>query len=193
MDWRSNKALPTKRDRASILSLALASLLMRGGERCAVMNESERPRSGRVGYERLAQRLVRSDGDVASLSGKIPAHAKLLLSSDFLTEPQAWPAKLAALAARPASGVILHVIDPAEETFPFKGRVEFQTPGGWLKPYVMGRAERAKEDYRLRFAAHCEWIETSAQHLGFTVIRHRTDQAPGTALTAHYQAFDGSL
>lgn len=193
MDWRSDKSLPTKRDRASVLTLALASLLMRGGERCAVMGESERPRSGRVGYERLAQRLVRSDGDIANLSGKIPGHAKLLLSSDFLTAPTEWPAKLAALAARPASGVILHIVDPAEESFPFKGRVEFQTPGGWLKPYMLGRAERAKEDYRLRFAAHCEWIETSARHLGFTVIRHRTDQPPGPALTALYQAFEGSL
>lgn len=193
MAWRSSKTLPTKRDRATVLSLALASLLMRGGERCAVIGESDRPRSGRVGYEQLAMRLVRSDGHEDHLSGKIPAHAKLLLSSDFLTDPTAWPTKLAALAARPASGVILHVIDPAEEFFPFKGRVEFQTPGGWIKPHLLGRAERAKEDYHRRFAAHCEWVETSARHLGFTVIRHRTDQPAGPALTALYQAFEGSL
>ena len=44
MDWRSSNKLPTKKDRASVLELALASLLMRAGERCAVMGESERPR-----------------------------------------------------------------------------------------------------------------------------------------------------
>ncbi|MGB6230598.1 MAG: DUF58 domain-containing protein, partial [Litorimonas sp.] len=193
MDWSSARHLPTKRDRASVLCLALSSLLMRAGERCAVLGESERPRSGRVGYERLAERLARSDGPMTALSGKLPAHAKLLIASDFLTEPTVWPQRLATLAARPASGVLLHVIDPAEESFPFKGRVEFRTPGGWLKPYLLGRAERAKEDYRLRFAAHCETVAEAGRQLGFTVIRHHTDQPQGPALTALYQAFEGSL
>lgn len=193
MDWRSGKTLPTKRDRASVLGLALMSLLMRGGERCAVLGESERPRAGRVGYERLALRLGQSQGTTASLSGKLPAHAKLLIASDFLTDPDGWPGRLATLASRPASGVLLHIIDPAEETFPFKGRVEFKTPGGWLAPYLLGRAERAQDEYRRRFAAHCARLEDTAGQLGFTVIRHHTDQPPGPALTALYQAFEGSL
>ncbi|MEM7728701.1 MAG: DUF58 domain-containing protein [Pseudomonadota bacterium] len=193
MDWRSDRNLPTKRDRASILCLALSSLLMRGGERCAVLGESERPRAGRVGYERLAERLVRSDGALDLLGSKLPAHSKLLIASDFLTQPDAWGARLAQLAARPASGVILHVIDPAEESFPFKGRVEFLTPGGWLQPFVLGRAERAREDYRRRFAAHCDRIDDMTRQLGFTLVRHRTDQPPGRTLTSLYQAFEGSL
>jgi uncharacterized protein (DUF58 family) len=32
MDWRSHEALPTKRQRADLLSLALAALLVRGGQ-----------------------------------------------------------------------------------------------------------------------------------------------------------------
>lgn len=193
MDWTSAKSLPTKRDRATVLSLAVASLLMRGGERCAVLGESERPRAGRVGYERLAERLVRSDGAIGTLSARVPAHAKLLLVSDFLTEPESWSQRLATLAARPASGIILHIIDPAEESFPFKGRVEFRTPGGWLAPFSLGRAERAKDEYRQKFLAHCQRLDETARQLGFTLIRHRTDQPPGPVLTSLYQAFDGSL
>ncbi|WP_298912117.1 DUF58 domain-containing protein [uncultured Algimonas sp.] len=193
MDWASAKSLPTKRDRASVLCLALASLLMRGGERCAILGESERPRAGRVGYERLADRLARSDGEMDHLSARFPRHAKLLIASDFLSRPEDWPARLAALAARPASGVILHLIDPAEESFPFKGRVEFRTPGGWLSPYLLGRAERAKDEYRRKFAAHCARIDMTARQLGFTLVRHRTDQPPGPALTLLYQAFEGTL
>ena len=191
MDWKSRKDLPTKRDRASVLCLALTSLLMRAGERYAVLGESERPRSGRVGYERLAERLVRSEGPMDRLASKLPAHAKLLIASDFLTEPESWPNRLATLAARPASGVLLHIIDPAEEMFPYKGRVEMRAPGGRLLPYLLGRAERAQDEYRQRFAAHLDRIETSARHLGFTVVRHRTDQPAGRALTALYQAFEG--
>ncbi|MEL6686413.1 MAG: DUF58 domain-containing protein [Pseudomonadota bacterium] len=193
MDWSSAKSLPTKRDRATVLSLAITSLLMRGGERCAILGESERPRAGRLGYERLAERLVRSDGPISNLTSKVPKHAKLLIASDFLTEPNEWAHRLATLAARPTSGVILHIVDPAEESFPFKGRVEFRTPGGWMAPFSLGRAERAKEDYRQKFQAHCERMDETARQLGFTLIRHRTDQAPGPALTSIYQAFDGSL
>lgn len=193
MEWRSAKSLPTKQERATVLSLALASLLMRGGERCAVLGESERPRSGRVGYERLALRLAHSKGTSDTLAGKLPAHAKLLIASDFLTDPDQWSPKLAALASRPASGVLLHIIDPAEEHFPYKGRVEFKTPGGWLAPYILGRAEKAQEDYRTRFTAHCARLDDTARQLGFTIIRHHTDQPAGTALTALYQAFEGTL
>ncbi len=191
MDWRSRKGLPTKLERASVLCLALSSLLMRAGERCAVLGESQRPRSGRFGYERLAERLARSEGKRESLSGKLPAHAKLLIASDFLTDPESWPQRLATLAARPSSGVLLHVIDPAEEIFPYKGRVEMRAPGGRLLPYLLGRAERAQQEYQQRFAAHIDRIKTSARHLGFTVVRHRTDQPAGPTLTALYQAFEG--
>ena len=193
MEWRSSDRLPTKRDRASVLCLAVASLLMRGGERCALLGESERPRAGRVGYERLAMRMAGSDGTLDSLSGKLPAHAKLLISSDFLTDAESWQARLAALAARPSTGVLLHIIDPAEETFPYRGRVEMRSPAGRLLPYLLGRAERAQDEYRARFAAHLERIDATARHIGYTVVRHRTDQPPGPALTALYQAFEGSL
>ena len=198
MDWRSSNRLPTKKRRGTVLALALASLLTRAGERCAVLGESARPRSGRAGYERIADRLARSDGAVSSIVAEIPAHAKLLLVSDFLDDPEAWPSRLAALAGRPTSGVLLHVIDPAEEAFPFRGRVELRMPSRKLAgsaraapPFLLGRAERAREDYQRRFAAHCERLDQAARRLGFTVVRHRTDQPARQALTALYETFAG--
>lgn len=194
MNWRSKASLPSKQDRASVLSLALASLLMRAGERCAVMGESERPRAGRVGYERLALRMAHSNGPVSALDAKLPRFAKLLLCSDFLADADDWPSRLASLAARPASGVLLHIIDPAEESFPYNGRVEMRTPGGGSAlPFLLGRAERAKAEYRQRFSAHCDHLDAAARRLGFTLIRHRTDQPARAALTALYQAFAGDL
>ena len=73
MQWQSSKKHPTKQDRATVLSMALASLLMRAGERCSVIGESERPRSGRVGLERISRRLAFSEGPAKNLDGDIPA------------------------------------------------------------------------------------------------------------------------
>jgi len=124
MDWSSSKKLPTKRNRATVLCMAMTSLLMRAGERCAVMGESERARTGRVGQERISRTLARSDGPTRNLDADIPAYARLVIASDFLEPPELWRKRLAKLSGRPAKGILLHIIDPAEREFPYKGRVQ---------------------------------------------------------------------
>lgn len=191
MDWQSSKKHPTKKDRGSVLLLALASLLMRAGERSAILGESSRPRTGRVGMERLTTTLARSDGEPDKLNANIPAHARLVLASDFLEGADIWRERLARLSARPAKGALIHLIDPAEESFPYKGRMRLTFPGGkLLEPLIIGRVERAAEDYRVKFAAHKAAIADMARRLDWVVVTHHTDQPATAALTALYQAFE---
>ncbi len=194
MDWTSKKEIPSKQDRASVLCMALASLLMRSGERCAVLGESERPRSGRVGLERVSRKLAISEGSFDHLDGKIPAHAQLVIASDFLDSPEVWKSRLSRLAGRPVKAILLRLIDPAEDLFPFKGRVEMRLPGHVkLPPFIIGRAERAKDEYRQKFAAHGAAIEDISRRLGWPIITHRTDQPANLALTALYMATSGEF
>ena len=191
MDWSSRSKLPTKKDRASVLLLALASLFMRAGERSAILGESSRPRTGRVGMERLTTTLSRSNGGADKLGADIPAHARLVLASDFLEGADIWRERLARLSARPAKGALIHLIDPAEEIFPYKGRVRLSFPGSKLiEPLLIGRAERAQADYRAKFDAHKQAIADMARRLDWTVVTHHTDQPATLALTALYQAFE---
>jgi len=193
MRWQSSKKHPTKQDRATVLSMALASLLMRAGERCSVMGESERPRSGRVGLERISRRLAFSKGPAINLEGDIPAHARLVIASDFLESPEIWRKRISRLSGRPAKGVLLHIIDPAEREFPFRGRVQLRVPGlSKLEPILVGRAERAQEIYKAKFTAHCEALDSTANRLGWPIVRHYTDKPVNTALTALYSAMAGS-
>ena len=193
MNWSSSKKHPSKQDRASVLCMALASLLMRAGERCAVMGESERPRTGRVGLERIARRLAESNGPAKTLDADIPAFSRIVIASDFLEPPEVWRERLARLSGRPANGVLLHLVDPAEREFPFRGRVQLRVPGASkLAPLLIGRAERAKEDYQARFTAHCEALEQTARRLGWPIVRHETDKPANAALTALYTAMAGT-
>src|SRR6202789_1874846 len=57
MRWRSRQALVEKRDRANLLLLSLASLLLRGGERVMIMQQSARPVTSRSGLDRLVAEL----------------------------------------------------------------------------------------------------------------------------------------
>ena len=54
MDYRSDRSLPTKRERAELLLLALASLLIRAGERVALIGGDTPPATGRASLLRLA-------------------------------------------------------------------------------------------------------------------------------------------
>ena len=189
MEWASSKNLPTKRDRASVLCTALASLLMRAGERCAVIGESERPRSGRAGLERVARRLAVAEGEAASLESKIPKHAKIVIASDFLEGADVWAERLARLSGRPVSGVLVQVIDPAERDFPYRGRMKMRLPG--LEPLLVGRAERAAENYRNKFSAHCAALSDTARRLGWPLITHETDAPATVPLTALHQVMSG--
>ncbi|NNE57635.1 MAG: DUF58 domain-containing protein [Hellea sp.] len=192
MNWASKDGLPTKKDRGSVLCMALASLLLRGGERCAVLGESERPRAGRLGLERIAKRLAESGGPFENLSAKIPAHAQILIVSDFLEDPEVWKTRLSRLAGRPVKATLLRLMDPAERLFPYKGRVEMKLPGApKLQPFIIGRAERARVAYQRKFEAHGAAIEDIARRLGWPIINHQTDASANLALTSLYMAING--
>ena len=76
MDWRSDEALPTKRERADLLSLALAALLVRGGERVSLLGSSLRPASGRGALTRLANAIALGDpaGPALAAASRAPAN-----------------------------------------------------------------------------------------------------------------------
>ncbi|MCF6220946.1 MAG: DUF58 domain-containing protein [Robiginitomaculum sp.] len=195
MDWKSHKSLPTKKDRASVLMMALSSLLMRAGERCAVLGMSERPHTGRFGIERISYKLATGAGEMDALTANFSAHSKLVLASDFLASANTWRETLVTLSARPATGILLHIVDPAERGFPFKGRVQMLQPGSKIAklPFLLGRAEKMRDKYLEKFAAHEEALAQTARRLGWTLVTHTTDQPAAQALSAMYQALAGDV
>ena len=86
MRFASDKGLPTKADRARLLGLATAILLVRGGERVGLTGTSLPPRRGNAQIVRLAQAWSEdAEADYAPPEHKamIP-HARAVFLSDFL-------------------------------------------------------------------------------------------------------------
>jgi uncharacterized protein (DUF58 family) len=190
MEWGSDKTLPTKADRGRVLSLAIANLLMKAGERCALIGLQDRARSGRVGYERLAEAMMRDQTDERALDADIAAHSRLVIASDFLDPVEDWRKRLSRLSGRPVTGILLQITDPAEEAFPYKGRVNMSAPASGRR-FLLGRAETAREEYQKRLADHNAQIANTASRLGWTLILHRTDEPATMALNALYQTLSG--
>jgi len=82
---------------------------------------------------------------------------------------------------------MIQVIDPAEEDFPFEGRVDFEGPEGEGSE-LLPRSEDSRASYRQRFAAHEEWLESRVSRAGWLFIRHRTDHPATTPLLQVIQA-----
>lgn len=97
MHWHSLPGLPSKVHRASVLLVAIASLLVRGGERVALLHEPDPPTTGRATLDRLAVYLTRT--------GQVPDMPAQDVAADRMRGPSAasaaasgaegdWPASL---------------------------------------------------------------------------------------------------
>jgi uncharacterized protein (DUF58 family) len=188
MDYASTRSLPTKRLRADILTLALAILLVRGGERVALLGSGLAASHGRAMLERLALLVARdAPGESLPAFETLPRHALVVLIGDLLSPLDEIEALVARHAAAGLKGYLLQVLDPAEETLPFAGRVRFE---GLEReaPLLIARVETVREAYADRLARHREGLAAIARGAQWRFAIHRTDRPPQTALLALYAA-----
>jgi len=186
MRWRGGPDRPDKRARAELLLLALASLLLRGGERVRLLGGARRAFAGRGALAATADALARLEAPPADAS--LPRHARVVLFSDFLAPLPEIQASVAGLAARGARGHLLQVLDPAEETLPYTGRVRFEGVQQAEQPLLLPRVEGVRALYAERLAAHRAGLAAIAGAAGWSFATHRTDAPPEAALLALWQA-----
>ncbi|PWC38478.1 DUF58 domain-containing protein [Azospirillum sp. TSO22-1] len=191
MEYRSSPELPTKRERADLLLLATSVLLIRGGERVALLNSGVRPDHGKHTLNRLAnllsdpQATPRADG--LPRVEPLPRHAQVVLFGDLLSPLTEIHATVSGLSGRGLRGHLLQVLDPAEETLPFDGRVEFAGFEG-EEELLVPRVEAVRAAYLERLRAQQEGLAALARAAGWTFAVHRTDRPPQTALLALWGA-----
>jgi len=193
MLYHSGAALPSKRERAEVLTLALASLLLRAGERVALLGDGIAPSASRSTLPRLAARLTEAQeaGDGLPPPQAIPRHGRLVLIGDFFTAPEALETRLRGLADHGVRGHLVQVLDPAEVALPFKGRVRFFDSEG-ADEMLARRVEDIRPAYQARLSAHSAALADLARRLGWSFARHSTDQTPTMALVALYQQLSDS-
>src|SRR3569623_488497 len=183
MNFKSARV--SKRARADLLLLALASLLVRGGERVGFLGMEGAPASSRLALTRMGRTMFSASD--AALPPRVPFKRgnQLVWFSDFL-EDGVFDA-MKELSRQGVEGHLVRVVDPAEEDFPYTGRTRFESPRGG-EDEIFGRAERIRNSYRTRFTAHGKQIAEAAMKLGWTSTVHRTDHGPQGSLIALHAA-----
>ncbi|MGI9436464.1 MAG: DUF58 domain-containing protein [Geminicoccaceae bacterium] len=190
MDYRSDPSSAAKDDRALLLVLALTSLLIRAGERVALLGSGRHPVGGRAGMARFCEQLLSQQNSEESLpSGQqLPHYARVVMISDFFTDLDHLKQKLRGFVGLGVRGHLLQVIDPAEEDLPFSGRVRFDDLERTDNMALIGDVDSVRDRYQRRFRAHIDGVGDVGRALGWTVALHRTDRPPEPALLGLYNA-----
>jgi len=84
-------------------------------------------------------------------------------------------------------GHLLQVLDPAEETLPFAGRVRFEGMEGEASA-LLPRVESLRTDYIDRMSEHREGLAHIARAAGWYFSCHHTDRSAESGLLALYGA-----
>jgi uncharacterized protein (DUF58 family) len=184
MAFTSKLARDSKLDRTLVVAFALAGVLVEAGERVGVPGLM-RPTGSRAVIDRMAESIIHDPTERASLPlGFAPAAlAEIVLLSDLWSPIEDIRRTLTQLSTSGSQGHLVQIVDPAEETFPYSGRIEFTEPEG-AGEITAGRAENWRADYEARLARHREEIRAETDRLGWSFTIHRTDRPANELLLA---------
>ncbi len=191
MGFSGAKDRAPKSDRARLLALALSVLLLRGGERVGLSGDALPPRAGRAQLLRLAERLADDAADYGTPQAQgIVSHGRAVFVSDFLGPLTTLEDALTRAADRGAKGVLMQVLDPAEEEFPFDGRTIFESMGGSVSHETL-RAGDLRARYLARLAERKDQLATLARRMGWHYHCHHTGQGAQASLLWAWRALEG--
>lgn len=192
MDYKSHKSLPSKLERSRLLLLALAILLIDAGEQVALLGEDLAPARGQAGIRRLYQHLASkpTDNQAKTLPTRVTlaTHSEVVLIGDFLSPLEEIESALKTYNHHRVRGHLVQVLDPAEETLPFQGRIQFNGMEGEGR-ITVPNVESIRSAYQERLAKRRSALNDLARAYDWSFFRHRSDEPAQTALVELYQAF----
>jgi uncharacterized protein (DUF58 family) len=182
MAFASKEARDSKLERALIVSFALAELLVEGGERVGIPGLMN-PTASRSIIDKMAQAILHDEAARLSLPPSfVPSPlAEIVVLSDFWSPITEIREMIGRLSASGAHGTLIQVVDPAEESFPYSGRIEFVEPEAG-DVIIAGRAQSWASDYVSRVALHREQIRFETGKLGWLFSTHTTSRSAAELL-----------
>lgn len=193
MHFQSHLSRHPKVERVIVLALAIAELMVRGGERVGLIGGP--PSNNRNAVRKLAEAIAKrfaEQGHDASLppEASLGRFSECLMFSDFLEPVDDIAARLERLATQGVRGHLVQVLDPAEECLPYEGRTEFAASEGDDR-MIAGRAEFLRDRYQARIAYHRQALNEMVRRLEWSFLVHHTDRPAEEALLALHTRLAG--
>ena len=192
MRFASQPNLPTKAHEASRLALALSVLLIRGGERVGLANIGLPARAGQVQLMRLTAAMAEEEDSADYAAPDLRAaspRSRAVFVSDFMGDVSVLECVITGAADRGINGVLLQVLDPQEEAFPFDGRTIFESVGGTLSHETL-KAGDLRDRYIDRLNERKDTLRRLTKATGWQFQTHHTGQSAAAALLWLYAALE---
>jgi uncharacterized protein (DUF58 family) len=176
MAFASALVTDSKLERGLVIAFALAEVLVQGGERVGVPGLL-RPTASNNVIEKMAEVILHDRSERASLPPNFAPSplSEIVMLSDLWSPIGEVQKTIAQLSATGAHGHVVQIVDPAEESFPYSGRIEFIEPEG-AGSVTAGRAESWRNDYQGLVSRHRDAIRAETDRLGWSFAIHRTDR-----------------
>jgi uncharacterized protein (DUF58 family) len=142
----------------------------------------------------MAQAMVHDRSERTSLPPSFSPSplAEIVLLSDLWSDIGDVRRTITQLSGSGARGHVVQIVDPAEETFPYWGRIEFVEPEGGGR-VTAGRAQIWRADYTARVRRHRAEIRSETDRLAWSFTIHRTDRPASELLLALHARIGAAL
>ena len=190
MDFRSHLSQVTKRERAQLLSLAIASLAVRAQERVSALGSPYAPDHARGQLVKIAGWFLKGEGTPLPSFTRMPRFSSAVLAGDFFDRMEDIAKAVTPIAEAGVKGHLVQVVDPAEETLPYAGRVEFHEMTGPLK-FLSSKAETLRGAYAEKLESHRAALRDLCKRIGWSFSIHRTDEPPARLLLSLHALISG--
>jgi uncharacterized protein (DUF58 family) len=192
MGFSGDRNRITKADRGVVLGLAAAILMVRAGERVALLEDMDPARSGRAQIDRLVAQLAMQgqDDDYGIPTDRaLPNGSGAVFLTDLLGNWDRVKTAIHHMADRGVGGAIVQILDPIEEEFPFDGRTEFRSMSGALRFETL-RAKGLRQAYLDELARRKAEARAVCDQVGWRYLCHHTSDGALSTLTWLYRAME---
>ncbi len=192
MDYSSGREIPTKAWEAAVTALALSLLLTRRGEHVSLLGGRRRPGRSEYTLSRLAEQLIgnlRSGSPLpVNLSEeRLPRGHTAVLLGDFLRPAEEIEAALRQVNTTAGSGLLIQILDQAEISLPFTGRIIYCDPETGKRVPVDNSAD-IRNEYLDRIDSHLAAVRQICRGLGWEYFLHITDSPVSSTLIKIWDA-----
>ena len=165
----ASKGQCQKHHRAAVLALALAIMAEKAGERVGFSDRSLPPSTSKAQICRIAERLVTEGAEDYAINtpSDFVKGGSAVLVSDFLTSLVQTEQALSRASDRGVNGVLLQVLDPMEQKFPFRGRAIFESVLGQVQ-HDTKEANNLREAYLDRLRSRQARLKDLARLAGWS-------------------------
>lgn len=177
MHFRSHAKYPTKQEAARILSLALGILMTRAGEQIGAFGARKTGRSENA-LQDLTLKLTEDIRSTAPLPDPdlydLPRHAFFFQIGDYLEPLEVIEENFKQFSSQSAGGFVLQILDPAELSLPYSGRVLFRDKNNAQR---IDNVASIRHAYQERISKHNHALHQLCKEHHWHRTLHRTDMS----------------